>query len=704
MQSPGSTQLRWIQTRPEPVATLAVLGSGVATTAGILHPADGSVLLDGPLACVGDGPAGVDVIGRRGADGEGILFEAVDERTGQPTGLVIGGAAAGTVGRASGSCGIRGGQGDVVLVTTSFTSSDSLVPRRQAIAYQVADGAATQLHAATIVSCPPSGAVYSAEAPAISGAYLVGAGSTCPGRVLQAHDLRTGGLVAELDIGLGRVVALDDGPRPGDQSLAQALVHDGDVIQLHALHVLGGTPQWIGQWAHAGTLVAVGEDVAGIRPPGSDLVALVDLRTIDGQVRAMADPGVPRDRVRQHVVDDAGRLLTVADEPATLTVVAPDGASLWTVDFSSVLGGPVSGVRIDHVGLDGAVYVSGRVDLGDDPSWFVARLDDGGPVEPPGVLRLHDPTDAVDLAVDVCRRVAPTPASAARVVIARDDVFADALAGSALAGPDGCVLFQSGGASLDRRTLFEAVRVLPAGGRVYLLGGSAAIAHEAEADLVDTGFDVVRLAGDERTATAAAVAREVTATREPTVPGTAYLATAEAFPDAVTAGAHAAAAGIPLLLTAPDALSPATATVLEDLGITRTVVLGGEAAISDAVLAQVPGPERVAGDTRYGTAAAIARELWAPDDIEGAQLVAVDAAGSWRAASAAGPLAAARGTPQIGVAAATATPDSLVALGRVGGRRGAAADGRGRIAGRHVGGGRAGGHRHPLSAPPMIVT
>ncbi len=70
---------------------------------------------------------------------------------------------------------------------------------------------------------------------------------------------------------------------------------------------------------------------------------------------------------------------------------------------------------------------------------------------------------------------------------------------------------------------------------------------------------------------------------------------------------------MPVLLTPPDALAPATRATLLGLGTTEVVIAGGTTAISDAVASQIdalPGivePVRCPGSNRYATAASVAR-------------------------------------------------------------------------------------------------
>ena len=124
---------------------------------------------------------------------------------------------------------------------------------------------------------------------------------------------------------------------------------------------------------------------------------------------------------------------------------------------------------------------------------------------------------------------------------------------------------------------------------------------------------VERIAGNDRYATAAAVSRSAFTPGVPVV----YVATGSSYPDALAGGAAAAALGGPVLLVTKDTIPSSTADELTRLAPGRIVVLGGPAAVSDAVVRllgthSTGGVARDAGANRYETAAAISRTAFAP--------------------------------------------------------------------------------------------
>ena len=160
--------------------------------------------------------------------------------------------------------------------------------------------------------------------------------------------------------------------------------------------------------------------------------------------------------------------------------------------------------------------------------------------------------------------------------------------------------------------------MLPPGGVVYVLGGEVAVSAAVAQDLATMGFVVRRLEGPDRVATSIAVARQVLAL-DTTFAGAgaprmvlarAYGVGSAGWADSVTGGAWAADSGVPVVITPTESLDPRVANLLAEEGVSETILLGGEAALSSAVAAAVPGPRRIAGADRAETGAAVAGELW----------------------------------------------------------------------------------------------
>lgn len=237
---------------------------------------------------------------------------------------------------------------------------------------------------------------------------------------------------------------------------------------------------------------------------------------------------------------------------------------------------------------------------------------------------------AVETALDASQALWQGTRRPERVVIAAGDAYPDALAGGALVGDDGALLFT---ASRDDTRLPSAVRdeldrIAEAGTPVYLLGGTAAVSSGVEDELAGAGLGVTRLGGADRFETAAAVA-EYLADRDGGIDEVA-LASGWNWPDAVSAGGWAASEGAPVLLIDGDELADASARILDAHAPGQRWVIGGDAVIPDGVV-EATGADRVAGADRTATAAAVARDLLGRDEAaDGDWFVAAPGWGSER--------------------------------------------------------------------------
>lgn len=206
------------------------------------------------------------------------------------------------------------------------------------------------------------------------------------------------------------------------------------------------------------------------------------------------------------------------------------------------------------------------------------------------------------------------PASKA-VIVANGWSFPDALAGSTLAGMLGCPILLTAPTKLSATTAAEISRL--GVDRVYVLGGTGAIAPAVVTSLRSMGLEVEQVAAARRAGTAVEIAR--TAARIAPTSEVAFVVNAQGFADALAVSPMATHNAAPVLLTERDWLPGEVLAALDDglLGITDVVIVGGTAAVSAKVekeLKQRLGDTRVRriqGSTRYHTAREFA--VWATD-------------------------------------------------------------------------------------------
>ena len=252
-------------------------------------------------------------------------------------------------------------------------------------------------------------------------------------------------------------------------------------------------------------------------------------------------------------------------------------------------------------------------------------------------------------------------------VLSRDDTFADALGGSALAAQADGPLLLTGSKAMNPATMNELHRILVPGSTVYLLGGTQALSPAVEHAISANGFVPRRVAGGDRFGTAVNIARTISPNGPPS---SVLIATGVDFPDALAAGATAGALGITAQTPTPGAPAPQPGDVSHNGAV---VVLSNGAALPPATRDYLAGLDPNAtkmygiggkavaavhtafpswtnwvnftplfGADRYGTAAAVAaRFAYLPTSV------VVASGANWPDALSGGAMAAHRGVPLL---------------------------------------------------------
>ena len=289
-------------------------------------------------------------------------------------------------------------------------------------------------------------------------------------------------------------------------------------------------------------------------------------------------------------------VITATPGPASVTLNTPVAiTAAMTVTVVA------SGVTNPAVGLYNlTVATSTDVNPLASPFYAITAVVSGGsgptPTVPATPVRISG-SDRFGTAIAASVVEFPTAGTAGAVVLARSDEYPDALVGTALAAAKNAPLLFANGGVLTAATQAEIQRVLPAGGTVYLLGGTAAIPATVATLLTSLGFVPVRYAGADRFGTALAVADALND------PSTVLLATGINFPDALAAGPAAAHVHGVVLLTNGSSLTPAVTQYLAAHPGT-VYAIGGPAVAAD------PSATALSGADRYATAAKVASSLF----------------------------------------------------------------------------------------------
>lgn len=191
------------------------------------------------------------------------------------------------------------------------------------------------------------------------------------------------------------------------------------------------------------------------------------------------------------------------------------------------------------------------------------------------------------------------------VIIARSDEYPDSLTASPLAKKLNAPILLTSKNELEEPVKAELKRLKAT--NIIIVGGVNSISTNVEKELRQYDKDIERIAGHSRYETSAAIAERLLKLSKKQ---TAIIASGENFADALTAGAYAAKQEYPILLVQKTTVDTQITKVLNKY-INKTIIAGGLNSVSEKVKKDLPkNTERIAGRSRYDTAAQIAKRLF----------------------------------------------------------------------------------------------
>ncbi|OXZ32430.1 cell wall-binding repeat-containing protein [Finegoldia magna] len=191
------------------------------------------------------------------------------------------------------------------------------------------------------------------------------------------------------------------------------------------------------------------------------------------------------------------------------------------------------------------------------------------------------------------------------VIIARSDEYPDSLTASPLAKKLNAPILLTSKNELEEPVKAEIKRLKTT--NIIIVGGVNSISTKVEKELRQYDKEIERIAGHSRYETSAAIAERLLKLSKKQ---TAIIASGENFADALTAGAYAAKQEYPILLVQKTTVDTQITKVLNKY-INKTIIAGGVNSVSEKVKKDLPkNTERIAGRSRYDTAAQIAKKLF----------------------------------------------------------------------------------------------
>ncbi|MEG0479091.1 MAG: cell wall-binding repeat-containing protein [Peptostreptococcus sp.] len=195
------------------------------------------------------------------------------------------------------------------------------------------------------------------------------------------------------------------------------------------------------------------------------------------------------------------------------------------------------------------------------------------------------------------------------VILASGDKYTDVLTATVLGNEKKSPILLSEKNKVSDNTLSEIKRLDP--DTVIISGGPESVSDNVVNQLKKEGYDIRRIAGQNRYETARKIGSEVRLTTKNM--DEAILVDGTNFPDVITMSALANQKRVPILLTEPKTLNNITEKALKDWNI-ENVIIGGEKTsvsqnVENSVKSTAKTVVRIGGQDRYETAYKVADEV-----------------------------------------------------------------------------------------------
>lgn len=193
--------------------------------------------------------------------------------------------------------------------------------------------------------------------------------------------------------------------------------------------------------------------------------------------------------------------------------------------------------------------------------------------------------------------------SAENVVLVNDSAIADALAATPLAEELNAPILLTGKGKLNRETKSEISKL--GAKNVYLIGGKSVLSDDLASEIKGNTY---RISGNSREETALAIAKKIQELKP--IKSIAVVNGKTGLADAVSIAAVAAEKDMAIILSNAKSGVQDSADFINSIGVEKSYIIGGNKAVSNSIMATLPGAERVSGSNRSDTNAKVIEKFY----------------------------------------------------------------------------------------------
>jgi putative cell wall-binding protein len=213
-------------------------------------------------------------------------------------------------------------------------------------------------------------------------------------------------------------------------------------------------------------------------------------------------------------------------------------------------------------------------------------------------MKRLDGRNRYEVSVAISKEIG-TSAASDTVVLARGDMFTDALSGGPLAHANHAPILLTTTDKLQASVKEEIKRRRPK--KAIILGGTLSVSTYVEEELRSLGVQTIkRIDGRNRYAVSAGVAEQLAGVR---TTDTAFVVSGQTYPDALSASSIAAQKGSPILMVTTDSVPSSIESFIKGHPeIKKFIIVGGPLTVSDNVKSQLSKygtVTRISGSNRY---------------------------------------------------------------------------------------------------------
>ena len=231
------------------------------------------------------------------------------------------------------------------------------------------------------------------------------------------------------------------------------------------------------------------------------------------------------------------------------------------------------------------------------------------------------------------------------VILVNDAAIPDALTATPLAHAKNAPILLTGKGGLTKATADEIKRL---GAKdVIMIGGDAVLTSKVEEDLKSLNVKTDRIKGASREETALAIAKRLDGVKD--VSEIAVVNGVTGLADAVSVAAAAAEKGMPILLANPKSGLSVVEKFIKDEAIKSSFIIGGDKVVSNEIVKNLPGKQRIEGANRNETNAKVIEKFYADRELDNLYVAkdGMENSGHLIDALAVGSLAAKNGAPVL---------------------------------------------------------